>query len=870
MADVPSKKARKTYLHHSKELGVPKTTFYRRWKEGEENADCSSAPSSAEPSTCGDDASPSCTGDDLSREPSPVGSEESCMFREEAEDCDDSVESGSPPPLIEEEILANTFAALSSETLPNLGTSKAGAAAMAMSYAVTHGLTWTALGNLAALVNSIAGADVLPRNKYAFRKLWSTKKSGLVTYWYLCDVCQAVLTVENGNALCTVCGTKENVTNVHAKGSFFVTLDTASQLCLLIDRTKESLEEGLLKRSQRCDAVTDITSAACFHELSNAENLTYDDLTLTINTDGSPVFKSSKTSVWPLQIVVNELPPAKRLQNPVLTALWFGRTHPNMQTFLAKFVEQVKSMKPISWKTASSVHQSRVFVLCCAVDAPARAAVLNMIQFNGLHGCPRCLTMATHREGGMRYIDQPAEERTHSQVIRDMHIAYITENTVNGFKGPSALMSLKGFNLVKGVSVEYMHCVLLGVTRQISEALFSTTNCSERYYVGSPSSVREVNNRLLSIQPPHCITRLPRRIDDRAHWKASEWKHWLLFYALPCLDGLIPHEYWRHLVKLSEAVHILLREEISTQQIDHAGHVVLRMPQSRSLHNSDCVSTNIETQVQSSHNTWHANTAAERLLSMFAARCEALYGVTAATFNVHQLYHLAESVRHLGPLWAHSAFSFESGNGHLVKSVTAAHGLPHQIVERVVMGQYLEHFIATANISEEDRAVCDSFLGHPHIKNAVEEGGATFLGLNKHATLSASEMQALNNTGYGGSSIECYERLVFKKQMYHSTLYKRPTKSDSTFVQTSEGFFRIEKMVRVLLRAGHTCLLLCREVLFLDDQRFPQHIRPCFLSAKAPPKVLRPSDILKSCVYLEFSNTRKAFLCPMPNMIERD
>ncbi|XP_049516440.1 uncharacterized protein LOC125942330 [Dermacentor silvarum] len=430
----------------------------------------------------------------------------------------------------------------------------------------------------------------------------------------------------------------------------------------------------------------------------------------------------------------------------------------------------------------------------------------------------------------MRYIGQPAEKRTHSQVIRDMHIAYITENTVNGFKGPSALMSLKGFDLVKGVSVEYMHCVLLGVTRQITEALFSTTNCSERYYVGSPSSVREVNNRLLSIQPPHCITRLPRRIDDRAHWKASEWKHWLLFYAPPCLDGLIPQDYWRHLAKLSEAVHILLREKISTEQIDHA----------------------------------------ERLLSTFAARCESLYGVTAATFNVHQLYHLAESVRHLGPLWAHSAFSFESGNGRLVKSVTAAHGLPHQIVERVAMGQYLEHFIATANISEEDRVVCDRFLGHPHIQNAVEEGGATLLGLSKHATFSVSEMQALNDTGYDGSGVECYERLVFKKQVYHSTLYKNPTKSDSTFVQTSEGFFRIEKMVRVLLRAGHTCLLLCREVLLLEDHRFPEHIQPCFISAKAPPKVFRPSDILKSCVYLEFSNTQKAFLCPMPNMIERD
>lgn len=54
-----------------------------------------------------------------------------------------------------------------------------------------------------------------------------------------------------------------------------------------------------------------------------------------------------------------------------------------------------------------------------------------------------------------------------------------------------------------------------------------------------------------------------------------------------------------------------------------------------------------------------------------------LYGVTAATFNVHQFHHLADNVRHLGPLWAHSAFAVECGNGRLVESVTAARGLPH-------------------------------------------------------------------------------------------------------------------------------------------------------------------------------------------------
>ncbi|KAL3195035.1 hypothetical protein MRX96_015993 [Rhipicephalus microplus] len=106
--------------------------------------------------------------------------------------------------------------------------------------------------------------------------------------------------------------------------------------------------------------------------------------------------------------------------------------------------------------------------------------------------------------------------------------------------------------------------------RKITEALFSTTSCSERFYIGSPPSVREGNSRLLSIQPPHCITRLSRRIDDRAHLKASEWKHWLLFYARPCLDYLISQEYWRHLAELSEAVHNLLTKEISARQMDYS------------------------------------------------------------------------------------------------------------------------------------------------------------------------------------------------------------------------------------------------------------------------------------------------------------
>lgn len=88
---------------------------------------------------------------------------------------------------------------------------------------------------------------------------------------------------------------------------------------------------------------------------------------------------------------------------------------------------------------------------------------------------------------------------------------------------------------------------------------------------GAPSCVARVNSRLLQIKPPHCVTRLPRSLNERSFWKASEWRLWLLFYALPCLVDILPLEYWKHLSKLSQAIHILLRETITADEIKRAG-----------------------------------------------------------------------------------------------------------------------------------------------------------------------------------------------------------------------------------------------------------------------------------------------------------
>lgn len=96
------------------------------------------------------------------------------------------------------------------------------------------------------------------------------------------------------------------------------------------------------------------------------------------------------------------------------------------------------------------------------------------------------------------------------------------------------------------------------------------------WIAGTAATLARVNARLLCIKPPHCITRLPRSLCERSYWKASEWRHWLLFYMLPCLQGILPVDYWKLLAKLCEAVHILLRDSIALHEIQQAGKLALR------------------------------------------------------------------------------------------------------------------------------------------------------------------------------------------------------------------------------------------------------------------------------------------------------
>lgn len=75
-------------------------------------------------------------------------------------------------------------------------------------------------------------------------------------------------------------------------------------------------------------------------------------------------------------------------------------------------------------------------------------------------------------------------------MIHDMEEAVSGGQPLRGLKGLSPLVNLPYFDVVYIFVPDYMHCVLLGVTKQLSK-LWLEESGSE-FYIGSPDNQRVV------------------------------------------------------------------------------------------------------------------------------------------------------------------------------------------------------------------------------------------------------------------------------------------------------------------------------------------------------------------------------------------
>lgn len=156
--------------------------------------------------------------------------------------------------------------------------------------------------------------------------------------------------------------------------------------------------------------------------------------------------------------------------------------------------------------------------------------------------------------------------------------------------------------------------------------------------------------KLSYIRPTLDISRLPRTISsERKYLKVSEYRSFLLFHGAEVLEGVLDPKRFSHYLQFVNVMHILLRCGSTDEQLDYA----------------------------------------EDLFIDFYRNFSRLYNECYMTLNLHQILHMADSVRYLGPLYSHSCCSFEDHNGVLLKMIRATQNIDNQITTGISFIQKL-------------------------------------------------------------------------------------------------------------------------------------------------------------------------------------
>ncbi|XP_026673600.1 uncharacterized protein LOC113464963, partial [Ceratina calcarata] len=136
------------------------------------------------------------------------------------------------------------------------------------------------------------------------------------------------------------------------------------------------------------------------------------------------------------------------------------------------------------------------------------------------------------------------------------------------------------------------------------------------------SDVQKISNRLLTIQSycPYEFARKPRCIEEYIHYKATEFRHLLLYTGPVVFRDILEDDPYKHFLLIHSA--------------------------SRALSKSHPCDGDLE--------------FAEMSLKVYVECCQHIYGDTFLTYNIHGLLHVVSDVRTLGNLDNYSAFPYEN------------------------------------------------------------------------------------------------------------------------------------------------------------------------------------------------------------------
>ena len=391
-----------------------------------------------------------------------------------------------------------------------------------------------------------------------------------------------------------------------------------------------------LKRILSCNAtfVKKSWSSACSWNIGKT-NYHESEILLNMNIDGAAVFTSRNFAVWPVWVEILNLPEKIKgiFSNHALVGMWHGRGKPNWDFLLKKVAIEIEIFlsNKVYVEKLGFCSFKFLFLVC---DMPAKAAVCCVQQFNGYYGCPQCYIRGFHQNNRMIYkVNEPLILRIESDYLENARLKQF------GVKSRSPLNTF--FSMPSSVPIDPMHQVFLGAAKILSKALVAKMN----------SFKVEIDVYLKNCMVPFESLNKAKSIKEIKLWKAADYKLFFFHLAPLILLSCGPSESLlvECFCRLSIAVKLLSEYQVSQYTIDYA----------------------------------------EKQINIFFDHFVALFGVNSQSFSFHSLRHLAMQVRTHGPRWLFSAFSFESANHMLLRTVSGSIKTPEKIIQNFLSAQFL-------------------------------------------------------------------------------------------------------------------------------------------------------------------------------------
>lgn len=365
------------------------------------------------------------------------------------------------------------------------------------------------------------------------------------------------------------------------------------------------------------------------------------EVIIDINIDGLPLFKSSNQTLWPiLGKIVN-----KQNIKVFLIGTYLGSKKPNsIENYLHDFILEAKNLSEngLNINNKKILFKIRAFIF----DAPAKSFVCGIVGHTSLRGCTKCVQTGKKINNTVVYETKTATAIS-DQDFLERKYSFFHQNYFQSRKTPLEEIGIK---MISQIAIDPMHLIDLGVAKKFLHRLLQN-KVGDCYKISEEVKLN-ISDNLTSLYHfiPQEFTRKPRNITEIKHWKAVEYRQFVLYTGIVVLKNKVHGDVFY--------VFLLL----------HCAYRLLSCPKS--------YSANIST--------------AKDLLECFVENFPRIFGNDSVTYNVHHLLHLTDSVKDFGIITNFSAYCFENELQNLKKKIKKPSKILQQLFNKLKYENLLE------------------------------------------------------------------------------------------------------------------------------------------------------------------------------------